>query len=120
MANFDVNEITRQANRLDEQIAVFSAKAWDIITSFGKIIEKVESEDSVLPSEMRSLMHTYQTLRVKITYNYGSLAKIMHSYALKSLKSDKEVTESIKSSKANIEKLMSELSSIPEIYTDFN
>ena len=93
---------------------------FDIITSLGRIIEKVESEDSVLPREMRTLMQSYQTLRIKISSNYGSLAKIMHSYAQKSLKSDSEVTQSIKSSNANLENLMSELSSIPEIYTDFN
>ena len=120
MANFDANEIERQAKRVDEQTLVFSTKVRDVVDNLNNMSNIVRSEDSSLSQEISSLVQTYLVLENKLSSNFKNLSYVMHNYAKKSLQIGDEVTQNVKISNSNLDSINSQLNSlnsdIPEIF----
>jgi len=123
MANFDANEIERQANRVEEQLGVFTRKVSTIINNLEEMRELVHSTDSNLSNELRMYWETYIKLQSAITTNFKMLANTMHGYAKKTIQNEETISKDVSTANSELQNINQSIDNVgtnmgmPEIFT---
>ena len=101
MSNITLAEITRQSNRIKEQLEKYGKASNSIINNLNRVASYADNaEDSSARSLVRSVNTASSTLKKlsdSIDNSFTYLYKVMDEYVTKSSQNEEETTKSIKS-----------------------
>ncbi|MDE5889026.1 MAG: hypothetical protein K2H20_03305, partial [Bacilli bacterium] len=96
MANFDANEIKRQASRINEQTEKFINSCNSIIKDLDVLKDLVKSEDSDLSNLLFTLETDYEIVHGSVEKKFAQLAAIMNNWADKTIENQRALEEKLR------------------------
>lgn len=110
MANFDANEIKRQAGRITVQTENFINSCNSIIKDLDVLRKLVNSEDSDLSNLLFTLQTDYEIVHGSVKKKYDNLARIMNNWADQTLANQKALEEKLRKRNQDFDRIQQMLS----------
>lgn len=110
MANFDANEIKRQAGRLTIQTENFVNSCNTIIKDLDVLRKLVKTEDSDLSGLLFTLQTDYEIVHGSVKKKFEQLATIMNNWAEQTLANQRALEEKIRKRNQDFESIQQMIS----------